>query len=52
MEFNPHITSFIPIWCFIGTSFFRYELIHEEDGWLIRATTKHTMEELIRGTGG
>ncbi|CAL1126665.1 unnamed protein product [Cladocopium goreaui] len=30
----------------------RYELIHEEDGWLIRATTKHTMEELIRGTVG
>ena len=22
----------------------RYELIHEEDMWLIRATTKHTME--------
>ena len=22
LEFNPHITSFIPIWCFVGTSFF------------------------------
>ena len=27
--------------------FFRYELIHEDDTWLIRATTKHTMEAWI-----